>query len=136
MSHRVRILSISDDDGLRFSRELLLKSEGYETESMTSNAALCHPVGGQIDIALICRSVDNERATAITNALRRDHPEVHVVCVAPRQNDPESRDEDLDVSPEPEPLLEAIQLLCNQMTATQRMGEDFTSMRRKLQSCN
>ena len=33
MSDSVRILSISDDDGLRLSRELLIANDGYETES-------------------------------------------------------------------------------------------------------
>ncbi len=117
MIHHVRILSISDDDGLRFSRELLLKNEGYETESMTSNAALSIPVTGPFDIALICRSVDPERATAITNQLRNAHSEIHVVCIAPMQNESVNNAADVEISPGPEPLLEAVRTICDQIAA-------------------
>lgn len=126
MTHRVRILSISDDDGLRFSRELLLKSEGYETESMTSNVALSAAIAGQFDIVLICRSVDNERAIALTNRLRKNHPEVQVVCVSPRQSDPVPHDADVEVSPGPEPILEAIRILCDQVRQPKIRCEVFS----------
>lgn len=58
----IRILSIADDDGIRFSRELVLRQEGYEVESVTSNARFDSPWVRTFPIAVLCHSVDSNRA--------------------------------------------------------------------------
>ena len=120
MNNRVRILSISDDDGLRFSRELLLTRDGYETTSVTSSAALSLLSARPFDIALICRSVDPERAVAVTELLRNQNPAIQIVCVAPIEDRHDSRDADFEVASGPQPLLDAIRALCGQRNASRK----------------
>jgi len=120
MSHPVRILSISDDDGLRYSRELLLAKDGYETESMTSNTALSISrvkSANPFDIALICRSVDPERALAICSTLRRYNPGIQILCISPLENRMEAYGGDLEILSGPEPVLEAIRQVSSGRTA-------------------
>lgn len=113
MSIPVRILSISDDDGLRISRDLLLHNDGYEPESITSNTPISVSRARSFDIALICRSVDPERAMALTDMLRRYHPEIQILSIAPLERE-YAYDADFEVAPGPEPLLDAIRDLCDQ----------------------
>lgn len=114
MNDPVRILSICDDDGLRTSRQLVLMNEGYETESVSSNTALSVLDGRSFDIALICRSLDSERATALAQELRRCYPEIHMIAIDIDivESRPDSSDLDMQVSSGPQPLLEAIRELC------------------------
>jgi DNA-binding NtrC family response regulator len=112
MNDPVRILSICDDDGLRTSRHLLLMNEGYETESVSSNTVRTVLDGRSFDIALICRSISSDRATAIAQELRRSYPEIHIIAFDTIESRPDSSDLDLQVSSGPQPLLEAIRELC------------------------
>ena len=123
MSHPVRILSISDDDGLRYSRELLLAKDGYETVSMTSNTALSISRAKSFDIALICRSIDPERAVAVCSKLRRCNPEIQILCISPLENRMEHYGGDLEISSGPEPVLEAIRQVSSQRTACRETCE-------------
>ena len=127
MSAPVRILSVSDDDGLRFSRELLLASDGYQTESITSNTALPAARIRSFDIALICRSVEPERAIALTDMLRRFNPDIRILSISPLEDREERFDADLEIPSGPEPVLEACRKLCSQMPA--RNGYFETSRR-------
>lgn len=111
-----RILSISDDDGLRYSRELLLKNAGYEIDSISSDAGLPVAEVRSYDVALICRSVDTKRSMALTEMLQRYHPEIQIMCVAPFQG-PEQFDMHLQIVPEPELFLEAVRRLCMRAVA-------------------
>jgi len=115
ISNRVRILSVSDDDGLRFSRELVLKNEGYETESITSNDGLSAARARSFDIALICRSVHPTRAMALSDWLRQYNPEIQIVCIAPIEDPAEPCEADIETLAGPEPLLETIRALCAQL---------------------
>jgi DNA-binding NtrC family response regulator len=115
MSNRIRILSISDDDGLRFSRELVLRNKGYETESITSNEGLSAARARSFDIALICRSVHPTRAMALSDWLRQYNPEIQIVCIAPIEDPAEPCEADLEILAGPEPLLETIRALCAQV---------------------
>jgi DNA-binding NtrC family response regulator len=117
MSTPVRILSVSDDDGLRNSRELLLENDGYETESITSNTALSVARVRSFDIGLICRSVEPERAMALTEMLRRYNPNILILSIRPLENRPEHFDADLEIPSGPEPVLDACRRLCEQMSA-------------------
>jgi len=111
MSNSVRILSISDDDGLRLSRELLIENDGYETESISSNTAISVSYARSFDMVLICRSVHPDRAMAIIDMLRRYNPEIRVMTISPLEASMERRDTDLDVNSGPESVLEAIRQL-------------------------
>jgi len=122
----VRILSISDDDGLRFSRELVLRNNGYETESIASKDVLSAARVPSFDIALICRSVHPDRATALSDWLRQHNPEIQIVCVAPLDNGDEPCDADVEILAGPEPLLETIRTLCAQV-GSQRMLRGVSS---------
>ena len=115
MSNRVRILSISDDDGLRFSRELVLRNEGYETESITSNHGLSGAHARSFDIALICRSVQPTRAMALSDWLRQYNPEIQIVCIAPLEDPAEPCEADIEILAGPKPLLETIRALSAQV---------------------
>ena len=114
MSDTARVLSISDDDGLRYSRELLLWNDGYETESITSSTALSVSRVRSFDIALICRSVDPERAMALTEMLRRYNPEIQILCIRPLESRLTPCGADREIASGPEAVLEAVRELCNQ----------------------
>lgn len=106
-----RILSISDDDGLRYSRELLLINAGHETDSVSSDAALSVSQARSYDVALICRSVDTKRAMALTEMLQRYNPEIQIMCIAPLES-MEQFDLHTQIVPDPEFFLEAVRQLC------------------------
>ena len=110
----IRILSISDDDGLRLSRELLLLSDGYETESITSNTPLAAGFVRSFDIALICRSVKPERAIELTELMRKYHPEIQVACVTPLESIAATTEPDMEIASGPEAVLGAVRELCAQ----------------------
>ena len=106
-SSAFRILSISDDDGIRYSRELLLVNAGYETESVSSDAVLSITRVRSFDVALICRTVDAKRGMALTEMLRRYNPDIQIMCIAPLDS-LEQLDIDLHIVPEPQLFLEAV----------------------------
>ena len=117
MTDSARVLSISDDDGLRCSRELLLSNEGYQTESITSITPLSVSRVRSFDIALICRSVEPERAMVLTDMLRRYNPEIQIVCISPLENRLAPCAADIEIPSGPEVVLETIRELCNQRSA-------------------
>ena len=106
-SSAFRILSISDDDGIRYSRELLLVNAGYETESVSSDAVLSITRVRSFDVALICRTVDAKRGMALTEMLRRYNPDIQIMCITPLDS-LEQLDIDLHIVPEPQLFLEAV----------------------------
>ncbi len=108
----VRILSICDDDGLRLSRELLLEKDGYEVQSIASNTALSVSSARSFDLALICRSIEPERALALTDKLRRYHPDIQILSISPLENRSEYCETILEIPSGPDALLEAIRELC------------------------
>jgi DNA-binding response OmpR family regulator len=107
---RIRILSIADDDGIRFSRELVLRQEGYEVESVTSDARFDGPWVRRFAIAVLCHSVDSSRAAEIAESLRRRNPSIAVVRVhAIRSRQELIYDVDCEVLPGPDQLLNSLQ---------------------------
>ena len=111
---KIRILSISDDDGLRLSRELLLENDGYETESITSNTAVSVSRVRSFDVAVICRSVKPARAMALTDMLRRYNPDIQVLCISPLENRLDPCPADLEPPSGPEIVLETVRQMCAQ----------------------
>ncbi len=106
-----RILSICDDDGLRYSRELLLTNDGYEIDSVSSDAVLSVSQARSYDVALICRSVDTKRGMALTEMLQRYNPEIQILRIAPLES-PEQLDIHLQIVPEPQLFLETVRTSC------------------------
>jgi hypothetical protein len=106
-----RVLSICDDDGLRLSRELLLLKDGYKTESIQSHTALTVTRVRSFDFALICRSVDPKRSIALIEMLRRYHPAIQILCIAPLESSAHIYLGDLEVPSGPQALLDAIRIL-------------------------
>jgi DNA-binding NtrC family response regulator len=116
----VRVLSICDDEGLRLSRELLLLRDGYQTESIASSTAITVSGVRSFDLALICRSVDRARAIALIEMLRRYHPGIQILCIAPLDSAGCVQHADLEVPPGPQPLLDAIRTLLQKRKAPRR----------------
>jgi hypothetical protein len=115
----VRILSISDDDGLRYSRELLLLNDGYDTESVTSDTVLSVVRVRSFDAAVICRSVDSKRAMTLIEMLIRYNPQMRIVNMASLDdNEPHAIDQ--EIASEPELFLEALRELCNDDAAIRK----------------
>ncbi len=81
---KVRILSISDDRGVRTTRELIMREGGYEIVSITSDDLLSVSEIRKFDVAVICDSVRPARAMSIVDRLRRYNPDIRLVRVNPR----------------------------------------------------
>lgn len=119
-SPAAHVLSICDDDGLRLSRELLLLKDGYKTESIQSNANLTVTWVRSFDLALICRSVNRERAIALVERLRRYHSAIRILAIRPLDSSPDMCDADLEVPSGPQALLDAIRSFLHQQTGPHR----------------
>lgn len=121
MDGSFRILSISDDDGLRYSRELLLTRDGYETESVSSDVVLSAERARSFDAVLICRSVDPKRGLALTEALERYNPGIQILCIGPVESG-DGQDYSLPVLQGPQALLGEVRKM--RMSATSRKMMD------------
>ncbi len=111
-NHTIRILSICDDEALRYSRQLLLESVGYAVESITSDAPLDAAEMKSFEIAVLCHSVDASHAAKWANKLRRMNASIRVLRVHAIQGAQDHfSDVDCEVLPDPVPLLNAIESL-------------------------
>lgn len=114
----IRILSIADDDGIRFSRELVLRQEGYEVESVASNARFDGPWVRSFQITILCHSVESDRAAQIAETLRQRNPSIAVVRMhAIRSSMDFYYDVDCEVLPGPDQLLDALQTLVERINS-------------------
>jgi DNA-binding response OmpR family regulator len=108
----IRLLSICDDDGIRFSRDLVLRHEGYEVESIASGEVLDPARIRSFHIAVLCHSLSPSRAAEIASILRRSNPAISVLRVhAIRSAVDHSYDVDCEVLPGPGQLLDAVKTL-------------------------
>lgn len=108
----IRILSICDDEGIRYSRDLVLRHEGYEVESVPSNEKLDPTRIRSFHIAILCHSLSPSRAAEVATGLRRFNPEIGVLRVhAIRGRAEYDYDVDCEVLPGPGQLLGGIKLL-------------------------
>lgn len=80
---RTRILLVSDYEGLRFSRELLLRKHGYDVETMSSGQFLAKRELCQCDLAILCQSLESDRALLVGAILRRAEPSIALLRVHP-----------------------------------------------------
>jgi hypothetical protein len=112
----IRILNIGDDEGIRFSRGLVLRQEGYDVESVASNARFDSTWVRSFPIAVLCHSVESSRAAQIAETLRRRNPSIAVVRVhAIRSGQDFYYDVDCEVLPGPDQLLDALQTLATRV---------------------
>lgn len=120
----IRLLSICDDDGIRFSRELVLMQEGYEVESVASSAQLDGSYVRSFHIAILCHSLNPKRAAKITEGLRQRNPSIAVLRVhAMRSRLDPYYDVDCEVLPGPDELLDAIRSLVPRFESRGEMHE-------------
>jgi hypothetical protein len=73
----VRILSISDHEDIRLSRELLLKNAGYEVISSSSESAGEMP--DDVQLVLIGQTVKDSDAARVIAVVRKAHPQVRIM---------------------------------------------------------
>lgn len=105
----VRILCISDYEGLRISRELLLRQAGFYPESCLSATPLDVFAARRFPVALLCHSVPHERAVCIAGVLHRYHSRISVVRL--NSCDPMGEpyfDRELECPASPEELLRVL----------------------------
>jgi hypothetical protein len=78
----VRILSVSDHESVRISRELLLQNVGYSVVSMSSDCALKQEIPRDIEIAIIGQTVEEPSASRIVERLRTIQPHLRILRLA------------------------------------------------------
>lgn len=110
-----RILSIGDDDDLRLSRVLILRSQGYLVESITSNQALKAELEGRFQVAVISQTVSSSRAVRIAAALRERDPEIRILRIQEFRSHADGvYDQTSESLCGPRAFLRAIDSLCSQ----------------------
>jgi hypothetical protein len=78
-----RILSVCDDPGLSRSRELLLQSAGFQVKSRRSDWHPDKATGRTAAIAVICHSIEEDRADWLVRRLRQLNPVIRVLQILP-----------------------------------------------------
>lgn len=120
----IRILSICDDDSIRFSRELVLRQESYEVESVTSNTPLDVCRVRSFQLAILCHSLPRNRAAQLADMLRRYNHAIHVVRVqAVRSQGDPCYKADCEVLPGPAAMLEGIRTLAMRLRVPEGCSE-------------
>jgi hypothetical protein len=112
----IRILSIAEDEGIRFSRELVLRQEGYEVESVAGDARFDSPWVRSFPIAILCHSLESDRAAEIAETLRQRNPSIAVVRIHAIRSSPDFYyDVDCEVLPGPDQLLHSLEALATRI---------------------
>src|SRR4051794_23735195 len=75
----VRVLSVSDYESIKTSREWLLQSAGYSVVSMSSDCALRNEIPRHIAIAVIGQTTDDVAAFCIAERLRRTQADIRIL---------------------------------------------------------
>jgi hypothetical protein len=78
-----RILSVCDDPGLSRSREWLLQSAGFQVQSRGSDWQPDKAIAREAAIAVICHSIEEERADWLVRRLRQLNPDIRVLEILP-----------------------------------------------------
>lgn len=80
--HDANVLSIGDDYSLLQSRQMVLRSAGYNVFSFASNTHPKELATVPADIVLICHTVDLARAETIVATFRQFHPTLPVLFLS------------------------------------------------------
>lgn len=104
-----RILSIGDDPALLITRQMVLESEGFLVHSISSREAGIYEQKEiqEVDLVLICHSVEEACAAAIAELLKENHPGLPIVLLSSGYDRLVHFDEQI-ASPEPQNLLTSI----------------------------
>jgi len=77
----MNIFSISDHDGIRFSRELLLRSVGYHVISATSESVQIGEMPDDVQLVIIGQTVQGRAASRLISAVRKLRPNVQIMRI-------------------------------------------------------
>jgi hypothetical protein len=109
---KIRVLSICDDQGILQSRELLLKHEGYDVESVSSRQSIEPDRIRTFHVAILCHSLNPNRARRIAEKLRKGNGAIRVLRVQTFHTGLDCvYDRSCDVFPNPSSLLNALAML-------------------------
>jgi hypothetical protein len=78
-SASVRVLSVSDHESIRSSREMLLQSIGYMVVSMSSECALRCEIPHDLAIAVIGQTTNDISACRVAGMLREIQPNIRIL---------------------------------------------------------
>ena len=118
---QTRILAISDYEGLRRSREQVLRLEGFQVESVNSRTLIGIAWVRSFDMAIFCQSVEEARAVRLAELLRRHNSKIMLLRINPSHAGGEGGslfDCEMEALAGPRGLLRAIEIM------GQRMGRD------------
>lgn len=111
-----RILSVSADVSLLNTREMLLRTQGYEvTSSITFEEALNHCTNGVLfDLLILGHSMPHHLKEALANAFRAHNH--RPVILLNRQGDAPLASADYEIEPDPSELLALVSKIVNRAT--------------------
>jgi hypothetical protein len=119
--YKAAILSIGNDLELLRTRQMVLESVGYQVSSVTSPGIGESDEIQRIDLALICHTVEDARATRIACSLRNMHPPMSILRLIKVYWGQESTfDETLALSADPKNLLNRIHQMLTAKRASWR----------------
>lgn len=75
------ILSVGDDAWLLSSRQMVLESSGYEVHSFSSVELIEDEITLQCNLAILCHSIEPERAEELASRLRRLKPSLPLLVL-------------------------------------------------------
>lgn len=84
----VLILSVSDHESVRSSREMLLQYVGYSVVSMCSECALAGEIPCEIKIAIIGQTIDDFSASRLTAKLRATKADIRILRLTKQYSRP------------------------------------------------
>lgn len=115
----LRVLTVSDYEGLRLSRQLILEQAGFRAESCTSSSRFEVFAVRKFHIAILCHSVPSDCAIRIAEMLHRYQPRICVVRLdsSERSGSP-FFDRELDLFTPPEEFLRVVREEANRLSAS------------------
>ncbi|KAA6458292.1 hypothetical protein DYQ86_20460 [Acidobacteria bacterium AB60] len=124
-SSQTRILAVSDYDGLRRSREQVLRLEGFQVESVSSQASFEAAWVRTFDIAVLCQSVEPRDAAKIAKALRLANRGITIVRINSlpvEAASPSLFDYEMDAFAGPQGILKAMEAIGHRPRAQSGRG--------------
>lgn len=124
-----RILSISYDETLLFTRELLLKTEGHDVVSALGfhrGKEAC--LAGGFDVFILGHSIPKDDKLDLIECFREKNPSAFVIALT-RANEPRLNEVNLYLNPgDPAELLRGLAFLINPAAERRRTGTSGLSL--------